>query len=51
MQSEINIRIGSKSPKEYLAGVKEQCTGGESKFGRIDSMARVARQFSDERHS
>ncbi len=38
MQSEINIRIGSKSPKEYLAGVKEQCNRGEPKYGRIDSM-------------
>jgi hypothetical protein len=37
MQSEINIRIGSKSPKEYLAGVKEQCAGGELRYGRIDS--------------
>jgi hypothetical protein len=45
MQSEINIRIGSKSPKEYLAGVKEQCTGGESKFGRIDSMAELRANF------
>jgi len=38
MQSEINIRIGSKSPKEYLTGVKVQCNGGDLKFGRIDSM-------------
>jgi len=45
MQSEINIRIGSKSPKEYLAGVKEQCTGGELKLGRIDSMADLHANF------
>ena len=38
MQSEINIRIGIKSPKEYLAGVKEQCSGDELRYGRIDSM-------------
>src|SRR5438552_3618739 len=37
MQSEINIRVGSKSPKEYLAGVKAQCNGEELQFGRIDS--------------
>jgi len=45
MQSEINIRIGSKSPKEYLAGVKEQCNGGETKYGRIDSMNALLANF------
>ncbi len=45
MQSEINIRIGSKSPKEYLAGVKEQCNGGEPKYGRIDSMDGLLANF------
>src|SRR5437870_9436411 len=45
MQSEINIRIGSKSPKEYLAGVNEQCSGGDLQFGRIDSMAALLTNF------
>ncbi len=45
MQSEINIRIGSKSPKEYLAGVKEQCAGVEPKYGRIDSMDALLANF------
>src|SRR5438034_2992090 len=45
MQSEINIRIGSKSPKEYLTGVKVQCNGGGLKFGCIDSMDALLLNF------
>lgn len=37
MQSEINIRIGAKAPKQYFAEVREQCHGGELRYGRIDS--------------
>jgi hypothetical protein len=35
MQSEINIQIGSKSPKQYLSEMKEQCNGGILKYGGI----------------
>lgn len=45
MQSEINIRVGSKSPKEYLAGVNAQCHGGDLQFGRIDSMDSLLANF------
>ena len=45
MQSEINIRIGSKSPKEYLAGVNGQCSGGELRYGRIDSRDALLENF------
>ena len=38
MQSEINIRIGNKAPKIYFSELKEQCEGGELKFGGIDDM-------------
>ncbi len=34
-QSEINIKIGEKSPKEYLSEVLKQCNGGELKYGGI----------------
>jgi len=37
MQSEINIRIGNRAPKEYFAGLREQCAGGQLKFGSINS--------------
>lgn len=37
-QSEINIRIGKKAPKEYFKEVIEQCNGKKIKYGSIDSM-------------
>lgn len=36
-QSEINIKIGKKSPKEYLSDVFKQCEGGELKYGGISN--------------
>jgi len=38
MQSEINIKVGDKSPKDYFGQIKEQCNGGEMKFGGINNM-------------
>ncbi len=35
-QSEINIKIGKKSPKEYISDVFKQCEGGELKYGGIN---------------
>ncbi|MBI3852618.1 MAG: DUF262 domain-containing protein [Verrucomicrobia bacterium] len=37
MQSEINIRLGNRAPKEYFEGLREQCAGGDLKFGSINS--------------
>lgn len=34
-QSEINIKIGKKSPKEYMVEVRKQCQGGKQKYGGI----------------
>lgn len=34
-QSEINIAIGEKSPKEYFAELHEQVNGGKKKYGGI----------------
>jgi hypothetical protein len=38
-QEEINIRIGNKLPKEYLAVVRAQCEGGQLKYGSINTLA------------
>ena len=35
MQSEINIKIGNKAPKDYFAKIAEQCKGGTAKYGGI----------------
>lgn len=34
-QSEVNIKIGNKSPREYFAEIKEQSMNGELKYGGI----------------
>ena len=36
-QSEINIKVKDQAPKEYMAQVKEQCTGVNAVCGGIDS--------------
>lgn len=35
MQTEINIKIGNKSPKVYFAEILNQCNGGNIKYGGI----------------
>lgn len=40
-QSEINIKIKDQAPKEYMAQVREQCTGGNAVYGGIDSMVKL----------
>jgi len=34
-QSEVNIKIGNKPVKQYLGEIKEQCNGGNLKYGGI----------------
>lgn len=36
-QSEINIAIGNKEPKNYMGKVVDQCNGGDPKYGDITS--------------
>jgi hypothetical protein len=38
MQSEINIRLGNRPPKEYFEGLQEQCAGGQLKYGSINTI-------------
>ena len=40
-QSEINVKIKDQAPREYMAQVKEQCTGGNAVYGGIDSMVKL----------
>jgi hypothetical protein len=39
MQSEINIKVGSKAPVAYFAELKQQTNGGGLKYGGIDNEA------------
>lgn len=38
MQSEINIKVGDKSPQIYFSELRDQCNGGELKHGSINNM-------------
>lgn len=38
MQSEINIKVGNKAPKDYFDGVAVQCSGGAIQYGAISEM-------------
>jgi len=38
MQSEINIKIGNKAPKDYFDGIAAQCNGGAIQYGAICEM-------------
>jgi hypothetical protein len=40
-QSEINIAIGDDPPAVYFAQLKDQCNGGEKKYGGIDNETEV----------
>ena len=35
MQSEINIKVGNKAPKDYFDGIAAQCNGGAIQYGAI----------------
>ncbi|PJC70037.1 MAG: hypothetical protein CO014_00755 [Candidatus Tagabacteria bacterium CG_4_8_14_3_um_filter_41_8] len=37
-QSEINIKVAKKAPKDYFRETKEQCQGGKLKYGNIDNL-------------
>ena len=41
-QSEINIKIGKKAPKEYMDEVLKQCNGGKLKYGGISDKETLA---------
>jgi len=41
-QSEINIKIGKKAPKEYMEEVRNQCNGGKLKYGGITDKETLA---------
>ena len=44
-QSEINIKIGNKPIKKYLQEVKDQCNGGELKYGGISDWNLIIENF------
>lgn len=47
MQSEINIKVGNKSPKEYFAEIIKQCEGGTLKYGLINSRETLIKNLEE----
>tara|TARA_B100001964_G_scaffold240845_1_gene311740 strand:- start:170 stop:1975 length:1806 start_codon:yes stop_codon:yes gene_type:complete len=41
MQSEINIQVGDKAPKDYFQELKNQCNEGAKKYGAISKMVEL----------
>ena len=38
VQQEINIKVGKKSPAEYIGKIRQQCVDGNLVFGGIDNL-------------
>lgn len=38
VQQEINIKVGKRSPSDYIGQIREQCEGGKLVYGGIDSL-------------
>ena len=45
-QSEINIKIKDQAPKDYMAQVQAQCTGGDAAYGGIDSIPKLQKNLA-----
>jgi hypothetical protein len=46
-QTEVNIRIGKKAPKDYFDVVLEQCKGGKISFGSIQNIDDLNKNLRD----
>jgi len=38
VQQEINIKVGKRSPADYIGQIREQCQSGKLAFGGIDTL-------------
>lgn len=47
IQSEANIKIGKKAPIDYFADIKDQCNGGELKYGGITNMSDLLKNMQE----
>ncbi|PID82708.1 MAG: hypothetical protein CSB15_01890 [Clostridiales bacterium] len=46
-QSEINIKIGNSKVENYLSEIKDQCDGGELKYGGITELSEIFDNFTE----
>jgi len=47
MQTEINIKIGAKSPNQYFSSLNDQVSGGEQVYGGLKDRARLLENLSE----
>lgn len=47
MQSEINIKVGNKAPKDYFATLLKQCDGGKLTYGLINSKEKLLENLAE----
>jgi hypothetical protein len=47
MQSEVNIKIGKKSPREYFSSILKQVENGEMNYGAITSKEMLFQNFKE----
>lgn len=47
MQTEINIKIGAKSPQQYFATLSQQVTGGPKEYGGITDRSKLEESLRD----
>lgn len=46
MQTEINIQVGNKAPRDYMATVLDQCNGGKMKYGGIKDKSSLVQNLA-----
>lgn len=46
-QSEINIKIKDKAPKDYMSQVRDQCNGKATSYGGINSMSKLEENLAE----
>jgi hypothetical protein len=47
MQTEINVKVGNRAPNDYFAILKEQCNGGDLRFGGINDISTLHANLQD----
>ncbi|MBL7999924.1 MAG: hypothetical protein JNL32_14965, partial [Candidatus Kapabacteria bacterium] len=47
MQTEINVKVGNRAPNDYFAILKDQCNGGDLRFGGISDITTLYTNLTD----
>lgn len=47
VQQEINIKVGKKSPNDYVSSIRNKCSSGETIYGGIDNLQDFEKNLED----